>query len=81
MTPQNNVPEGWVRISGKRIDDAVDAYKHDADRQELELKKLLAAHGLDFNKPMRSRYEFDRRSWLLREDAKGRVVTLRKLQL
>jgi hypothetical protein len=81
MTPQNNVPEGWVRISGMRIDDAVDAYEHDIDRQKLELKRILANHGLDISKPMLSRYESDRKSWLLREDIRGECVMLDKLRL
>lgn len=70
-----------MKVLGVCIDDAVDAYEHNADRQELELKRLLAKHGLDINKPMKSEFEFDSRSWLLREDPNGEFITLQKLRL
>ena len=77
---EDDEQEVWTRVSRRRFRDAIDPYEDDEEHQRVELAKLLKAHGLDINKPMRSKYHFDSRCWLLREDPEGELITLEKLK-
>lgn len=81
MSPQNQDARIWTQITENSVEDAVDQFSGNIERQQAELDKLLVERGLDPNKPMAFRYEFDSGSWLLREEPNGKLVSLDALEL